>query len=279
MTGTQRVGWVAGLALSGLTLGCVMPDDVSRLQKDVADVQQQIRRVETTQAAAREELEASAARAADEDRSLSREELADLKLRLEQISREAATDHERLSEIERRLSSFSDELRQARGLARRGPPAPVVEPGATNEGSAPAAAGAPFREAQPEPAALYNTAYADFSKGNYALAVSGFQEYEQRFPDSAEADNALYWIGECHFSQGNFAEAIREWDRLLERYPDSDKAAASNLKKALAFLELNQVGQAIVQLRYVVSSYPDTDEARIARDKLSSLGASPAGAS
>ena len=62
-------------------------------------------------------------------------------------------------------------------------------------------------------------------------------------------------------------------DRLLALYPDSDKAAAGNLKKALAFLEQNQVGQAIVQLRYVLATYPGTDEARIARDKLTSLGA------
>jgi TolA-binding protein len=61
---------------------------------------------------------------------------------------------------------------------------------------------------------------------------------------------------------------------MLESYPESDKAAAANLKKALAYLEQNQVGQAIVQLRFVASSYPGQDEAKIARDKLNSLGAS-----
>jgi tol-pal system protein YbgF len=134
----------------------------------------------------------------------------------------------------------------------------------------PAAAGG---GAVPDAEALYNTAYADFSKGNYALAVSGFEEYHEKFPDSPLADNALYWIGECHFSQGNFPDAVSAFDRLLEQHADSDKAAAANLKKGLAFLEQNQIGQAIVQLRFVHSTYPGSDEAKIARDKLISLGA------
>ena len=48
---------------------------------------------------------------------------------------------------------------------------------------------------KPEPwkkvEALYNAASADFSKGNYALAVSGFQEYQERFADSALADSLV----------------------------------------------------------------------------------------
>ena len=68
--------------------------------------------------------------------------------------------------------------------------------------------------------------------------------------------------------------AVRAFDNLLELYPDSDKAAAGNLKKALAYQEQNQIGQAIVQFRYVVATYEGSDEARLARDKLSSLGAS-----
>ena len=90
--------------------------------------------------------------------------------------------------------------------------------------------------------------------------------------DGSLPDNALYWVGECNFSQGNFAEALRSFDRLLEQYPRSDRAASGNLKKALAFLEQNQVDQAIVQLQFVVSTYSGSDEARVARDKLTSLG-------
>jgi tol-pal system protein YbgF len=118
----------------------------------------------------------------------------------------------------------------------------------------------------------YHMAYGDFSKGNYALAISGFEEYVERYPDTELADNAMYWIGECNFSQGSYKAAIDAFDAMLEKYPKSDKGAAANLKKALAFVQLNQIGQGIEQLRYVTTNYPGTDEARIASDRLASLG-------
>jgi TolA-binding protein len=59
---------------------------------------------------------------------------------------------------------------------------------------------------------------------------------------------------------------------MLAKYPASDKAAAANLKKALAFVQSNQIGQGVEQLRYVVATYPGSDEARIAKDRLATLG-------
>ena len=44
-------------------------------------------------------------------------------------------------------------------------------------------------------------------------------------------------------------------------------------KDALAYLEQNDIQRAILQLRYVHGTFAGTDEAKIARDKLASLGA------
>ena len=57
--------------------------------------------------------------------------------------------------------------------------------------------------------------------------------------------------------------------------PAQRQGGRRNLKKGLAYLEQNQIGQAIVQFRFVRSTYPGSDEAKIARDKLTSLGAQP----
>ena len=61
----------------------------------------------------------------------------------------------------------------------------------------------------------------------YTLAISGFQDFADQFPDSALADNAMYSIAECYYSQGAFSDAIGAFDRMLERFPTSDKAAAA----------------------------------------------------
>ena len=276
-------GSCAGLVLIGS--GCVMPDQLSQMEKDLADVRQELREIHDDQRAAltrMAELETLANQPQDE--AVSRDDLADLSIQIDQVARGFSTSQERLDDLDYRMERMIDEARQARHMARQTssvippPPAGGNDPDAPAEmrGDSPSAAGFPGDrrvDAMPDPEALFNTAYADFSKGNYALAISGFEEFHDSFPDSGQADNALYWVAECHFSQGNFEEAVQGIDQLLELHPNSDRAAAGNLKKALAYLEQNQIGQAIVQLRYVNSKYAGTDEAKIARDKLTSLGA------
>jgi tol-pal system protein YbgF len=272
---------IVGLLAAVPLVGCVLPDQVTKLQKDVAGLQAQIQRLEQQQHEATERLDHLSQQVQGGEDEVGRAEFADLKVRLDDLARQQSVLDERLVEAHRNLERVSQGTEENRELIRQlNVSRSLPEAGATGPDLG-AATGQ--QEASPPPAAspggavpsaenLYQTAYADFSKGNYALAISGFEEYANRFPQSDLADNALYWIGECYFSQGNYAVAIEAFDRMLEHYPDSDRAPAANLKKGLAYLNQNMTRQAIVQLRYVVEHYADTDEARVARDKLASLG-------
>lgn len=275
-------------ALLLLGTACVLPDQMSQVQTDVSDLRTQVGVIQESQSDTHreiEELKTLTATASTSGNQVRREDLADIVMRLDRISREVTMTDEKVNDMNRRLDRFSQDIRLARDLAQtpaaaQDPSGGPRDPGAT--GSAPGTTSAilvpvttPASGAIPDPEALYNTAYLDFSKGNFDLAIAGFEEYQERFAESPLADNALYWIGDCHFSKGDFSSAIEAFDRLLARYPRSDKAPPADLKKALAFQEQNLIGQAIVQLRYVISQYPATDEARIARDRLSALGQSP----
>ena len=285
--------WIvgAGVPLLLLLVGCVMPTQMSQMEQDVADVKQQqgaLRREQDEAMRAIAEMErAPASPAVQRDAAITREEYAELRLELDRLMRQTQMTDERLRDVNSRLDTHSQELERTRSMLRAGAVVPLYGPQVPEEGL-PGDAGnveipdegdavvvaTPPDHALPDPEALYNTAYTDFSKGNYALAIAGFQEYQSLFPQSALADNALYWIGECYYSQAEYSLAVSAFDDLLERYPKSDKAAASNLKKALAFLEQNQVGTGIVQLRHVIENFPGTDEARIAEDRLAGLGSS-----
>jgi len=274
----MRTGYVPAAACCAgllLSVGCVMPDQMSRIEKDLADVRHELRQVQREQAEVLQKLAEVESTPAGEEDPVTRTEMADLTLSVQQVSRNVAVSDERMNDLGRRMDRLVEEMARGRQQSMRPSGQPPQNPGPIGdsglEGGAPPAGGP---TATPDPEALYNTAYTDFNKGNYALAISGFDEYVERFPDSALADNAAYWIGECHFSQGNFDEAVRAFDRMLQSYPESDKAAAGNLKKALAYLEQNQISQSIVQLHHVVSTYGGSDEAKIARDKLTSLGES-----
>ena len=256
------------------TTACVMPDQVSRLEKGMADVRQDLLKIQKEQAESRERLSGIESKLSGQD-PVKRAEFADLKVRLDEVARQQTALDERIKDTNRRVDQVSSDVQANRELARRAAASSAASPAPAGGESAAAAlaAGAAAGAAVPDPQSLYNTAYSDFSKGNFVLAISGFEEYASRYPESDLADNALYWVGECLFSQGKFADAVQAFDRMLEKYPQSDRAAAANLKKGLAFLEQNRISQALVQLRYVATTYPSSDEARIARDKLASLGA------
>lgn len=267
--GKAGTSHLAAAALLGAAVlaSCVLPDDVARIQKDVADVRDEVARLRSEQQSAKEEMRRLEEKLGAVD-TVDRSDFADTKLKVDDLSRQIAALDDRIARTEQRMDRVGQDVLANREASKRLTPPPA--PATASE--APPVVPVPPEGAAPNPEDLYSQAYADFSKGNFALAVAGFEEYASRYPDSDTADNALYWIGECAFSQGRYDEALRAYDRMLEKYPRSDKAAAANLKKGLALLEKNEVQKAIVQLQYVAETYPASDEARIARDRLKALG-------
>jgi tol-pal system protein YbgF len=119
---------------------------------------------------------------------------------------------------------------------------------------------------------LYNTAFVDYQKGNYDLAIDGFSQFREQFPElTLLADNALFMIGECYFSQKKFDKAIDAFDELILNYPQSDKIAEAYYKKGLALIELKKKDEAIAVLTFLVSKYPLEEDAKKAQDKIREL--------
>lgn len=280
------------ICLTG-AIGCVMPDQLNDIKKDLSDVRQQLDQIETEQAASREQIAVLTAEDRNTD-AVTKQDVADLGYRLNQNNEDMGQVEAQLQELVQRIDMLSEQMVQTRDQVRRssiGSPGtqtaqmlavPEETPGGSTAPAGSTVAGSTTAvpvvvpgggsNPLPDPEDLYNTSYADFMKGNYTLAISGFQDFVDSFPDSALADNAMYSIAECYYSQGAFADAIGGFDRMLERFPTSDKAASADLKKGLAYIEQNQIQLAIVQLQHVISRYPGTDESRIAEDKLKSFG-------
>lgn len=128
----------------------------------------------------------------------------------------------------------------------------------------------------PSPDQLYNSAYSDYMKGSYDLAVQGFEEYLKNYPDTDLSDNSAYWIGECYYVQRKFENAITAFDRVISTYPEGDKTPAASLKKGYSLLELKQTQAGIRELRNVMQKYPHSDAAQLAKDRLTAMGVSTA---
>lgn len=118
---------------------------------------------------------------------------------------------------------------------------------------------------------VYDTAFADYTRGSYTLARQGFQELLDRFPRSELADDAAYWIAETYYAQGDPQEALSGFQSILEEYPRGDSITPSLLKIGYCYLELENEEAARESFRRLVREFPESDEALIAEHKLSTL--------
>ena len=259
-----------------LSFGCVSSDDIEGLHRQMNDIERQIQAVEN-KSSSKEEVQKLNASVAQQTSELLKSN-ADTGVKLDELSRQIEALQAKLDDTNRRLAELSQQIAATQGDLNRlspGGPPPAMSPsvGAPRPNARPGApSGAASGTGGASPQQLYDTAYGDYTKGRYELAIAGFQEYIERYPSTDLSDNAQYWIGESHFSERKFDDAIANFDGLLKRWPQSDKAAAALLKKGLALQEMNRKPEAVVALQYVIHEYPGSDEARLARQRLTSLG-------
>lgn len=118
---------------------------------------------------------------------------------------------------------------------------------------------------------LYNTAYLDLSRGNYQLALQGFKEYLNNFPNSEFAGNAQYWIGETYYARGEFQTAFDEFKKVIVNYPRGTKVAAALLKMGYCLIKLNDLSGAKMYFNAVIQRFPHSEEAKLASSRLEEL--------
>lgn len=121
------------------------------------------------------------------------------------------------------------------------------------------------------PSEAYGLAYNDYLKGNYDLALLGFQNFLTQFKGTSLAPNAQYWIGESFYGKKDYVKAIESFDRVVSDYPKSDKVPGAILKAGYAWIEIGDKGKARSYLKKVVENYPLSNEGKLAKNKLSEL--------
>jgi tol-pal system protein YbgF len=257
------VGGCAGVADDAVQ------QDVAQLRKDVDALNLAVHRGRGESDTVLSQME----RRSREQSTDSARQMAAMNARLEALSAELSRLSARVDELSQRLDSQSRP--PSGGSSIRPTPSPT-----------PAPFGAPRSSADPSAEESYKAAYADFTKGNYPLAVAGFREFVRRHPDSPQADSAQYWIGESYFSMGRAAasagqpersrealeRSVQEFRKVFVNYPGGRQVPTALYKEALALVELKQPKVAQARLQYLVDNFPQSEEAPLARERLKSLG-------
>ncbi len=262
---SARLGYASLIAVGLAVGGCVSSTDIDALHDQIADVQRQAALLQQ-QGSSKQEVAQLEATIQRQTEALLKAE-ADMRLDINSLSAQIAQLQDKLEDTNYRLAQVSQQIAATNQdlKASRSVPAAPGTPGEATAGATTAA----------DPETLYQTSYSDYLRGNYDLAMLGFKQYLEAFPETDLADNAIYWIGECFYRQQKYVEAISEYDRVLKQYPRSDKTASALLKKGFALLEQGQRKDGIAQLQNVAKGFPASDEANLAKQRLQSLGVDP----
>jgi tol-pal system protein YbgF len=194
----------------------------------------------------------------------------DQRLRDEAVQSSLRDMSDRLSELREKFQTMPAAPAPAPTGADPLAPAPTPPAAGASVPAAPGASPSPAAPLTPTaapPRELYSQAYADFARGNYDLAIQGFQEYVKNYKTDF-TDNAQYWIGECYYGKQQFQESVDALSVLQRDYPTSDKLPDAHVKKGLALEKLGRRSEAVREYRIVIDRYPSAPAARIAREKL-----------
>lgn len=278
----------ASVFLTALLLaGCATSGDVQKVQSQVAETQDELANIKRT-ASSKEEMQNVNARMAQQTDQLLKSnatlvaKVDQMDERLQNTQGSIEQTNYRVDRLVQQLTQAQHDIEELKARVAAAPAAPVLNsPTGTTTPSATVPAPsmsevnvpAPSNTASSgNPMEIYQTAYRDYQRGNFDLAIAGFSDFVRQNPNSDLADNAAYWIGESLFSQKKYQDAIAQFDSVVTRYPQSDKVPGALLKKGYAYIALGERAQGIVQLQYVVHEHPSSQEASLARQKLQSLG-------
>jgi outer membrane protein assembly factor BamD len=120
-----------------------------------------------------------------------------------------------------------------------------------------------------------------FETGEYAVAAYHYYNFNQTFPNSARAEEALFKNAYCYYldsptsslDQKNTIDAIRQFQLFINRYPTSEKIPECNklidemrlklemkdFNNAMIYYNMSSYKSAIVAFQNVIKSYPATN--------------------
>ncbi len=205
----------------------------------------------------------------NEDR---RRAFADQRLMVDNVAGGVRIVREKVDETNVRVSSLAQEVEALRMAI---PPMGMalteleVDP-ETGEPIVPAVSFPAAASVNPgvSPRRLYDTAYADYTTGQWALSIQGFEAYISSFPQSELADDAQFFIGQNYYADGQFREAAEAFQQVELSYPTGDVVPEALYKRGLTLERLDETELARDAFELVVEQYPDDNMANLEQQAL-----------
>ena len=284
-----------GLALSSPLAMAQKRDDILSIQRDVAQLQDQVKQLQagqdqkiaTLESLIRQALEESgkvSSAAVALQRTLSdrlneqqgrvEAPIAALGTKVDQSGDDLRAARENLADLTRRMANLDNKLADISSAVRTLSTTAVAPP-------PPAATNAPAISAPPVSSApsgvtadsLWKKAVRDYTGARDKQALSEFADFTKYFPQDANAPEAQYYMGLIYDHGEQYDDAAQVFEAVVERYPNSPKAADAMYMKGVEYQKAKSDKKAIAAYRVFLKEYPNHANAVKARARLKILTA------
>lgn len=228
------------------TIGCT---HLTMLRtEELREIQYQVDSLETEIAATQQELLAEQKRQSELIRLIR----ADQQVRFSEIERSVSTLAGSISESQYQLTKIDEKTREIKK---------AWEQQARSDSLHSASQSAEIEN-------LFEIAYGDFVAGRYEVAMNGFRDIVQRFPDSPLADQATYWIAESYYVQRNYSSAETAYKGYIKSYPDGEKMCTALFKLGLVYDSMDKKNASGMVWKKLQTQCPDSEEATAVKARM-----------
>jgi len=244
-----------------LLFSCGGEEERLKVQRDIANLQEQLYELERTQAQIREQVAQTNAEITEklEDRTSQ----AEMKDRLYTLQESLSQYEARIVDLERLVAQMSRTSRT------------VTAPRATtpDNTSSDAATDYPTNSvSNSDVKKLYEQSLSDFNRGKTDVAMLGFENIINSFPDSEFVEAAHYYAGRAAHKQKDWPTAVKHFEIVSNRIGRGDYTRQALYYLGEVYYYMNSNYKAVLTLRDVIRNYPGTQEADLAKKFLRDAG-------
>jgi TolA-binding protein len=287
------------LLISGLMIAPVLlvqnawgqkREDILSIQRDVANLQDQVRQLQKSQddklaaiqAMLQQAVDASSkltgtmaqmqrevdAKLADQQNKLVAP-IATVNTKIDQMGDDIRSTATNVADLTRRVNALDTKLADLKTLIQVMQAPPTPPPPAAGQTAAQAPACAPGGVSAET---LWENARRDQSSGKLDLAMDEYNNYVKCFADTENAPAAQYQIGYLYFQNQMYDDAVQAFNGVLDRWPENPKTQEALYYKAVALQKGKHPTDAGKAYKDYLSQYPRGEHVQQAHANLRTLG-------
>jgi tol-pal system protein YbgF len=203
--------------------------------------------------------------------------LANLSTKVDEMASAFQQVQNSMADVTARLGNLDQQIKDLSNAVRTPiapPPGAGAGPGGGGPSPGPTASNSPPMSGE----MLYQNANRDRLGGKPDLALQEFNAYLKYYESSDLAPAAQFWIGYIYFNQGDFENALKNFDLVLAKYPANTKTPDAMYWKGKTLMKLEKRTPAATEFREVIRRYPGSEAAANARLQLKQMGLSASAA-